>query len=546
MDQNSISSLFDIKSCHGARVIGYLSFLGFITLATLATLALLLQQRQLTNETRQSYDWMSVGNEMEHPYLNRTYQEAVLSKYMQSIGKTFTDIYNSSDHLSHMLVHLGPPKSGTRTFVTQFSKIKNVHFVSPEVHYWNGINRYNCLTNWSTTKWRKYITQFKQHQQSLSELATNIIEQNHCTIRGFLAHRGVFRMKSNAGIMHAYMYIYVLRMVYAGILYLSLPWCFLIQKSPSYSRSPLIAPIFAKYLPQIRLIMVLRNPMLQMWSAAWHFSKRSCKTSLLDRKSDLSDEEMENCLLRRLHKKYYPQTITLRKVCGEYVEDTLVDEREAMGVFLFEKFVNYQIEPHVRGSVELWSNQYFFHVLFYIHSALEFNLLNQFKMIQFEWLYSDWKQHFRLLHCWFVSGQHLISNNSDDCLTVHSQYYPIHQEKHANAKSQGKPSNEMEAQFRQFYKPCTQALYKVITKYSYMFLGEWLDWGLLLKGQPLFKLTCKREGMEKKYVLQYSKYVLLANNNELLEKKKNTLCKTMNKNKKSTPFVGKRQKLQQN
>ena len=409
------------------------------------------------------------------------------------------------------LVLLGPEKTGTRTFISTMGKFPEIYEQKIEIYYWTKLTSLGCLPQWTVDQWDQYITQYLNHsdtkniinskdlQTFFQLIADSIVitdnRASQCNTQRFIRRWNRFYRDSNQ--THC---------LHPGLVAsdndddksgLTLPYCWFIEKSPNYSRNPLVGLIFSNYFERIKLIHIIRNPIKLIWSWVYAFHKKYIK--------DLGKDN--DRVARDLFKYFRSNSAAkiMRKECVNInnnwniiksidignVNVNVNSKRELMMphyVSMMKEYLNYRfvlnktndLSFHSKESM-VWVSLMYPTLMFYIlayDQVYGFENWNQFRLIQFEYLYKNMSISMNVIKCWLQTNQQYTSDFDlqNRCKQSYHHLKFGLKIKKINARASGSMSDEFKKQFEQLLSPCYQCLFHEIENSPQLLLGEWIPW----------------------------------------------------------------------
>eukprot|EP01083_Nonionella_stella_P070187 187667_1 len=393
------------------------------------------------------------------------------------------------------LVVIGPPKSGTTSLVHTFASRLDNFLLKPgdngEHHFWNGANGYCCLPDYTNQSWLSFIDAWRTNQIELTSLNHSIwTSTNHprtCTPNKYqsIYQWTMCHQYSNAtDILCKVPYHHHKEMFCRKRKHIdeTLKYCHFIESSPTYIRNPLVGVMYAMNMPSVKLLGIIRNPVNMWWSYSWHyFSHLVSKTR--DGVSKMEQWIFNSKLNAR--PQIWPAFKQLTGGCAsinskskgmDYKHKFARFYREYMALYLKLKLVDKHIEPKVRREPDamLYSALIFPTLLFWIEAYDEVygrnieNEWNNLRFVQFEWLYSNQKESFNMIHCWITYGVY-------ECpFTTDNTFENVLRKEH---KSYGNYSDVWKGKVQSMYVDCNHAMQSVLlVERPNLLIGSWLDW----------------------------------------------------------------------
>ena len=325
------------------------------------------------------------------------------------------------------------------------------------------------------------------------------------------------------------------------------PVCWFFEKAPSYVRRAYAdSIILANFLPKMKAIMLARNPIKQMISyvsdeyrelgvynkkslEAWmyNFIKRHNRNSRFANKNGNRNVTvgfpaiLEQC--KSFSNKFATKNNNKNQNGDDYKyndsylwdEKSILQEyKEFIGGYLYQAKVLNTIlgDGQVRKTSFFETTVIFPAVLMFVYNCDEtfgFKNWNNFRLIQFEWLYSEFMNDgLSMIKCWLQTGDDMkhsfnFSMNSDygsrtgDDNAFYQSYYKcpkafFNDKKYYKDISnvliskisvktgswaiQNDISNEYKQFFIDFFTPCNNALVTLLNQRPEVLLGQWIQW----------------------------------------------------------------------
>lgn len=355
------------------------------------------------------------------------------------------------------LVLLGPAKAGTRTFVNTLSKYSFIEQFGREYGFWTSGMRWKCRPWWNETQWLLFINKYKLNKGNLSDyiywMQLNH-KNNKCNIKKYQSH--YFEINSTKC--------------------QNITKCFWIEKCPIYSRTPWIPIIYANLLPKTKLITIIRNPINHLWSNILAFTNlQTTNVSLI-----------EHWIIDEFKHKTFSFTALTEKcinINNKYNDLLLNDERHSILMkteyklfvikYLKLRFVEPKdIEPTPKNQLWKWSSfllpNFLIGLLIY---ESELNIYNQFKIIQFEYIYKYTSDAMSNINCWItgICGKYDLEKD-----------YLFKTVQHTNPAASSKSwtfTNKFANEIHKIFTPCNQTLINLILNDRRdLLIGDWINW----------------------------------------------------------------------
>lgn len=463
------------------------------------------------------------------------------------------------------LVVIGPEKSGTTSLTMgMMNKFQEVYRSRHEIYYWVAMTETSgtvvCTPKWNIKQWKHFIFTKLKHISQLSTIAEASIhkkskhqlqsDRTSCTIQGFGSHwEKIFTNTSETKCIHP---------SYPSSVDTSnmnlkdgnnLPYCWFIEKSPNLSRNPTIGTIFSNYLPKVKLLQIVRNPITLIWSWIYAFHSKQLyyrynNDTMLYTKY-LLNYYQQSTILQTMRQECVNINLQFEMVLAQAGIQTSIntattasrddDDHITMGdglqtfvhvtpgqaqeidnkmekyyldfikAYLHQKFVytathdvqlvadvnddiniskktkkkkNVKHAPRLfRPSVEvleslIWVSLMYPTFLFYVLSydgTFGFENWDQFRLIQFEYVFSDLDVALDNVKCWLQSTNLAFEDNALKSDNVNTG------DKHM-ARSQGSMDVKSQYFFKQMLNPCYKALDHTLLYRSELLLGKWIPW----------------------------------------------------------------------
>ena len=381
------------------------------------------------------------------------------------------------------LVILGPAKTGTRSLIDAIASFENVMQYESERHFWSGSNKYCCRPWYNQSQWQWFIQKFINQEVKLSYLVNNITKHKNNTRCNIKRYKGQWLKKST---------LRKLKDKYENIkncihpLYHNksndnqMMFCYLIEKGPSYINSPWVAPIYTTLLPKIKVIGLIRDPIKHVWSNYWAFGK------IYDENGYDFEKDVDK-IERYIHNKFIESKSfdLLREFCIEMNLNWKQDigykvmknnfYLKLMGLYMRLRFIEpMDILIGLRTDSFIWFPLSFIHILFWINAyddIINKQWINNFKMIQFEYLFSNISQAANKIKCW------LSNNNERDCVyfDISSKHNNLTQNKN-HALYPQQPSDNFVNVLKDLFYPFNEALYHLLHDRPDILIGKWVEW----------------------------------------------------------------------
>ena len=320
------------------------------------------------------------------------------------------------------------------------------------------------------------------------------------------------------------------------------PVCWFVEKVAQYARIGYkIGPIYANFLPKIKLLMLVRNPIKQMVSYATpyydeishkngkRFARPKNRRNNLSRRI-LSDSNTkynsieeylyilytENAAFNKIRQEciYLYQNLTKLEKNGvnydlttNFLNSDVI--KQYFKVFLYESEVNDTLGTYLKKTSDAHKvfslTVHVSSLLLYIYAYDEvFGYLkwNQFRVVQYEWLYGNMMQVLTSIKCWLQTDTQINLNQlktiakNDDTLFVqcpqvfyNDRNYFEHMEQvfaeRINVKERHwshatHTTDEIYVQkFEKYFKPFVKTLLYVLKQRPEVLLGGWVDWNIV-------------------------------------------------------------------
>ena len=457
---------------------------------------------------------------------NHTHQILISTKPIILLSTEPSKVARSNSISSLVtLVILGGAKAGTTSFAHTMQEFSDVVSDQYEVHYWGRCD----AAGWKQQDWKTMIDAYnntninQQDQLSniLSDTATKFVESRKSDVKGGAGtlkkvcdvdFYGTTRLRKNKQ-------LFQLNCVHPDKYKNNDKKhdnkqqlkCMFMDKSPSYVESPIISLIFAKYFSSIKNIILVRNPVVQMWSFLFNF-----ESSIMQMKKK---QNLETYVLdfidanKSLPAKGFQ---VLRKQCSSFVDLASFDENNINNIDIDDDsfleyskqfFVDYLYQSKVVKSLQTYPGpnrmkgailnpMIFPTLMFYIHvydTTFGLNNWDTVKIIQSEWMFENINQAIMLVRCWIQKRSDINSQNVDkancqkyDLMTIDligtNQFNKIqskilsHASKKENSKTKRAIGDQYIDSFEQFFEPCNQALYAMLKYRPELLIGDWVPW----------------------------------------------------------------------
>ena len=253
--------------------------------------------------------------------------------------------------------------------------------------------------------------------------------------------------------------------------------CYFIEKTPIYSRTPWIPIIYSNMMPKVKLITIIRNPLNHIWSNAFAFSSRDgheiSKTEYW-----IIDHFNKTYSFNKLTKMCYDINIKWHRLNESKISKNVrhailmkTDYKLFVIEYLKLKFVSPRdINRETRQAMFEWAPFLLPNILIGLLSyEQELGIYEQFKLIQFEYIYSDTANAMSNVRCWMMG----ICGNDDK----EKDYLFEKIEKTNHATKNNTFSEWYDNQIHTIFGPCNETLMNLLLiDRRDLLIGEWLDW----------------------------------------------------------------------
>eukprot|EP01083_Nonionella_stella_P028374 78145_1 len=407
------------------------------------------------------------------------------------------------------LVLQGPPKCGTRTFVNTLSRYNDVVQYGPERDFWAGPNDWRCLVNWNPTQWSVYLKQYAAHNATLYTIATSMTEDKRhyhnsfCTAKRYRWHWNKIKNNPNNFIYSKWIHKSCQHPNESLSVYSKYTrYCYLIEKGPVYSRAPRVGIYYAYWMPKIKLITIIRNPLKQIVSSIFAFPEVGFRPehrpmietyyTLVTRFqsdeafmnfsamcSDLNgrwnqlelDGESGRDRYLRMRKEY--RNFLVIYYWKRYVEQLfMVDPR--MGIFKWSGF----ILPSLLTAWTAWDEVKGETFMENEWDPLGNNEVYQSKVIQFEWMFDNIAKAMKEIKCWMMDIRTDAGCDDEIDDKENEKLFENVEHLNVNRPSSWKEYNEYyESNMQRLWNPCNMALQNIVLRdRPQLLLGGWQDW----------------------------------------------------------------------
>eukprot|EP01084_Bolivina_argentea_P281959 482532_1 len=343
-----------------------------------------------------------------------------------------------------------------------------------EHHYWNQ----QCNLTMDKNIWKHFLILYASNKTNLSFILYNMLHinrsksNNSCSIYQYQSE--LLNNRNEACWKHKQCMFPMIDNDNNSNNY-----CYLIEKAPFYSQHPWIPIVYANILPRVKLLTIVRNPVSHILSAAYAYKP------IKDRKN--MSLVMENIINELEHLTAFNNlSIECVKINNKW--NTLKDKdpmerylnmkfiyKTFIVQFMWEKYVNL----HVNNSMIYgWSAFVFPTILtaFIAYDELKNNYIN-YKIIQFEWMYSDDKHIAGLMksiYCW------VMNINESECSPIIDTDQNIKLFEMIGKYNHVTPNINVNDYYYQYYAnkihllfdSCNEALLNLMHDRNLMF-GEW-------------------------------------------------------------------------
>lgn len=337
------------------------------------------------------------------------------------------------------------------------SRYSDIEQFGREFGFWTNGNKWKCYPRWRPSEWSLFISGFVAGTQPLSTLVSamqSFPENRKCTVDRYRSW--YFALNRTCNISQ----------------------CFYIEKTPIYSRTPWLPVLYANLMPMVKLITILRNPVHLVWSNVFAFKSQ---------KSPHSKEEVD--VVEKWIIEQFDQTASFQTLSGlcsavhsewttlSTTTSTTTDQRHHMMMqrayrhfvaeylrlkFVAPRDVNERPRQHIFKWAPLLTPNLLIGLFAFEH---ELGIYGHFKVIQFEYIYSDTANAMSQIRCWMTG-----SCGADDV----EKDYLFRSVDRANSAA---PRNttftkRFESEIKRVFGPCTEVMVDVV-----LLIGEWINWG---------------------------------------------------------------------
>ena len=454
------------------------------------------------------------------------------------------------------LVVVGFPKCGTSSLKHNLEKFDDLQFFGGERHYWRECWPADSNGNtWQADEWKLWINTFIHDNGNLSSIADYCVRKDDsmnpkegkikCTMNDYInGYHTERRMKQSVNKQHCihltslsnslddnnvkYNYNYNNNSYSFDK---SWPYCWFYEKGSNVRMAFMIAPIFANKLGQTRTLMIVREPLKQLVSFVQLDIDTLTRHSRNPRNSRNSKNSGSDYLGRYLWNFYqeneafgyiqeqsallldkliYLQSIENNNNNNDnkllLKSDYLINSnatKEFLQIYLYHATVRSDIYIDDKFSLEtrhgkaFTMSMYFVSLIFYLYAYDEsfgYKNWNQFRVIQFEWLYgkdkisgeSNMFNAICTIKCWLQTNKEIINNPFKNCPIIfgNDRNYYNKKKKSLNQRSKTKRNsithstltNQYKEKFEQFYHPITKLFLLLLNHRKEILLGEWKPW----------------------------------------------------------------------
>ena len=300
----------------------------------------------------------------------------------------------------------------------------------------------------------------------------------------------------------------------------TIPFCWLVDKSPGDAESPWQSLLYSYYYPKMKFLAIARHPIDQVLSIAWHESKKWKKKHGIF----YSFKSME-ALVYNFIEKYWIKNgvINLQNQCQKFV-NLFENKDDNDDVFKYKyisqsqnivKNILYQVfvtknSPGLDYSLPKLEQTFsiilknpntlpFFLFWIYIYDErFGYKNWNQFRIIQHEWMFKNLPLSLGIIKCWLQTDKqfniNINVNDSDILFTQCSQAYFNNKEYYdsinkifdqkSNVKLAQRAKNKTITttsastiqKIVPFYKPCSDGLTHLLQYRKELLLGNWIEY----------------------------------------------------------------------
>lgn len=257
--------------------------------------------------------------------------------------------------------------------------------------------------------------------------------------------------------------------------------CYYIEKTPIYARTPWIPIIYSNMMPKVKLITIIRNPINHIWSNVFAFtakgrSKSNIKKGLNYIEHWIIDQIKESFSFNKLSKICKDINIKWNQLKNEDKElrhSILIknEYKQYVVEYLKLKFVSPRdINRGTRQQMFIWAPVLLPNFLIGLLSyEYELGIYNHFKMIQFEYIYSNTADAMSQIRCW-ISG---ICGIDDQ-----EKHYLFQTVERTNPASKNNTfSTWYQQQIHQLFDDCSQILLNILLiDRRDLLIGDWITW----------------------------------------------------------------------
>lgn len=279
-------------------------------------------------------------------------------------------------------------------------------------------------------------------------------------------------------------------------------YCWFVEKTPVYARRPFVPILIANLLPTTRYLTVLRNPVAHVWSNYFHFLGQQSKRWADDPKVRERDivalyEAVEsiseiNRLCTKIsgiwkgmqaadrREKYIAMREHYKEIAVEYFKrrfvgpkDIMLGEHEQPGTKVI--WATYHVPVLVIGML---ANDEVF-IEWDRWDPLEREMLN-YRWMQFEFLWGDTLDSFRLIRCWMSQGLRIDNEHCEIQRDDPSNIAMFGEREKGKSKHSSTTlpfSDWFAEQIKAVFNPCTDlAVNGILHDRPNLLLGDWKQW----------------------------------------------------------------------
>ena len=283
------------------------------------------------------------------------------------------------------------------------------------------------------------------------------------------------------------------------------PICWFFEKGANVRSAYKVAPIFANLLIETKTLMIVRNPLKQLISyVTLDFENRGLNNTYnIDEFMYKFYQNKTSFLYIKKQIKYLLTNLTYINTSPNEINENLINSKIILNFFknyLYEALVKCSL--YIDGTLEIHMKQgriekafgattHAIPLLFYIYAYDEsfgYNNWNQFRIIQYEWLYNqnNFFNGLSVIKCWLQTNIEIKNDAFNKCPQIfynNKKYFDkikIKIDQLSQIKVGHRTHNIMDEfhknAFKEFYQPFKQLFLFILQKRPQLLLGEWIDW----------------------------------------------------------------------